>query len=62
MIQFTKGIIYPWKGSQGYSIGRTLSDNNPTRGLVVHNRADVSIGTQSEEVTMQGHWVIETTD
>ena len=25
-IQFTKGIIYPWKGSQGYSIGRTLSD------------------------------------
>ena len=25
-IQFTKGIIYPWKGSQGYWIWRTMSD------------------------------------
>ena len=62
MIQFTKGIIYPWKGSQGYSIGRTLPDNNPTRGLVVYNGADVSIGTLSKEEGMQVHRIIEATD
>ena len=37
------------------------SDNNPAMGLAVHNRSDVSIGTQPEEETMQGDKVIETT-
>ena len=37
------------KGSQGYWIGRTLSDNNPTVDMAIHNGADVSINTQSEE-------------
>ena len=27
---------------------------NPTKDLMVHNRADVSIGTQSEEESRQG--------
>ena len=38
------------------------SDNNPAMGLAVHNGADVSIGTQSEEERMQGGQIIETTD
>ena len=41
---------------------RTLLDDNSTKDLMVHNGADVSIDTQLEEETMQGHWIIETTD
>ena len=41
---------------------RALSDNNPTKDLVVHKGSDVSIGTQPEEERMQGGQVIETTD
>ena len=37
-------------------------DNNPAMGLPVHNGADVSIGTQSEEERMQADHMIETTD
>jgi len=40
---------------------RALSDNNLTKGLVVHKGSDVSIGTQLEEERMQGDQIIETT-
>ena len=30
--------------------------------LMVHKGSDVSIGTQSEEESMQRHWIIETID
>ena len=58
-IQFTKSIMYPRKGSQGYWIRRTLSNNNPIKDLTVHNGADVSIGTQPVEERMQGHQILE---
>ena len=48
--------------SRGFCIQRTLSDDNSSKDLMVHNGADVSIGTQPEEETMQGHWIIEATD
>ena len=35
---------------------------NPTMDRAIHNGADVSIGTQSEEERMQRHQIIETTD
>ena len=35
---------------------------NSTEDLTVHNGADVSIDTQSEEETMQRHFIIETTN
>ena len=34
------------------------SDNNPAMGLAVHNGADMSIGTQSEEERMQRHQIM----
>ena len=37
---------------------RALSDNNPTKDLVVHKGSDVSINVQPEEV-MQGLQIIE---
>ena len=39
---------------------RTLSDNNPTKDLAIHDEIDVSIENQSEEEGMQGHRLIET--
>ena len=60
--------IYQWyyvsgkRTSRGFRIRRTLLDDNSTKDLTVHNGADVSISTQSEEGTMQRHWSIETTD
>ena len=48
--------------SRGFCIQRTLSDDNSTKDLTVHNGADVSIDTQSEEERMQGDQIIETTD
>ena len=48
--------------SRGFCIQRTLSDNNSTKDLTVHNGADASIGTELEEETMQRHWIIEATD
>ena len=30
--------------------------------LMVHKGSDVSIGSQSEEESMQRHWIIETTE
>ena len=35
---------------------------NPTMDLMIHNGADVSIGTLPEEERMQGDQMIETTD
>ena len=60
MIQFTKGIMYQWKISQGDQKRRTLSDNNPTMDRAIHNGADMSIGTQSEKERMQRHRIQET--
>ena len=34
------------------------TDNNPAMGLAVHNEADMSIGTQSEEERMQRHQIM----
>ena len=34
------------------------TDNNPAMGLAVHNRAVVSMGTQSEEERMQRHQIM----
>ena len=41
--------MYQGKNSQGDQMWRTLSDNNPTKDLVVHKGFDTSIGTQLEE-------------
>ena len=38
-----------------------MSNNNPIKDLTVHSGADVSIGTQPEEESMQRPWIIETT-
>ena len=57
-IQFTKGIVYPRKGTQGYWIRRTQSNNNPIKDLVVHKGSDVSISTQPEEERMQQDQII----
>ena len=48
--------------SRGFCIQRTLSNDNLTKDLTAHNGADLSIDTQSEEETMQGDQIIETTD
>ena len=48
--------------SRGFCIQRTLSDDNSTKDPTVHNGANVSIGTQPEEETIQMYWIIETTD
>jgi hypothetical protein len=40
----------------------TLSDNNPTMDRAIHNGADVSIGTQSEDERMQRHRILETSE
>ena len=48
-IQLNKGIMYQGKNSQGDQMWRTLSDNNPTKDLMVHKGSDTSIGTQLEE-------------
>ena len=37
-----------------------MSDNNPTKDLVVHKGSDASIGTQPEEERMQRDRMIET--
>ena len=41
--------MYQGKNSQGDQMWRTLSDNNPTKDLMVHKGSDTSIGTQLEE-------------
>ena len=46
---------------RGFCIRRTLSDDISTKDPTVHSEADVSIGTQPEEETMQMHWIIEAT-
>ena len=45
--------------SRGFCIQGTLSDENSTKDLTVHNGADVSIGTQPVEERMQEHQIIE---
>ena len=55
-------LCIPKRASRGFCIRRTLSDDNSTKGLMVHNGADVSIGTQPEGETMQGDQTIETTE
>ena len=50
------------KNSQGDQMWRTLSDNNPTKDLVVHNGSDMSIGTQPEEEGMQMQQVMESSE
>ena len=52
--------MYQWKILQGDRKRRTLSDNNPTMDRAIHNGADVSIGTHSEEERMQRHRIQET--
>ena len=52
-------LCIPKITSRGFCIRRTLSDDNSTKDLMVHNGADVSIGTQPEEESMQTHWIIE---
>ena len=54
--------MYQVNNSQEFWLWRTLSDNNPAMGMAVHNGADVSIGTQSEEEGMPRLRIIETTD
>ena len=41
---------------------RTLSNNNPTMDLAIHDGVDVSIGNQSEEEGMRRHRLIETSE
>ena len=48
--------------SRGFCIQQTLSDDNSTNDLMVHNEVDVSIATQPVKETMQRHWIIEATD
>ena len=62
MIQFTKGIMYQGKNSQSDQMWRTLSDNNPTKDLMVHKGSDVSIDTQLEEEGMQMQLVMESSE
>ena len=57
-----KALCIKERTSRGFCIRKTLSDDIPTKDPTVHSGADVSIGTQPEEVTMQRHWIIETTD
>ena len=47
-IQLNKGIMYQGKNSQSDQVWRSLSDNNPTKDLMVHKGSDTSIGTQLE--------------
>lgn len=41
---------------------RTLSDNNPTMDLAIHDGVNVSIGNQSEEEGTQRHRLIEASE
>ena len=50
------------KESQEFRSSRTLSDNNPTKDLMVHKGSDVSIGTQPEEERMQMQQVMESSE
>ena len=61
-IQLNKGIMYQGKNSQGDQMWRTLSDNNPTKDLIVHKGSDMSIGTQPEEEGMQMQQVMESSE
>ena len=54
--------MYPRKDSQGDWIWRTLSDNNPTKGLTDRKESIVSIDVQPEEEIMQGHHIIGTAE
>ena len=54
-----KALCIRERTSRGFCIRRTLSDDNSTTGLMVHNGADVSIGTLPVEERMQGHQIIE---
>ena len=54
--------MYPKKSSQCLMNMKDGVEQNPTKDLVVLKGSDVSIGTQSEEDTMQGDQIIETTD
>ena len=68
MVEKAEDTIY----QRHYVLGKELSKVfvnegqfqmiNLTKDLTVHNGADVSIGTQSEEETIQGDQIIETTD
>lgn len=52
--------MYQGNNSQGDWKWKILSDNNPTMDRAIHNEADVSIGTQSEEERMQRRRIRET--
>ena len=64
----SENMIYQWH----YVLGKELLEVfvnegdcwmiNSTKDLTVHNGADVRTDTQSEEETMQRHWIIETVD
>ena len=47
-----KALYIRERTSRGFCIRRTLSDDNSTKDLTVHNGADVSIDAQSEEKTI----------
>jgi hypothetical protein len=48
--------------TKGFENMQERSDNNPPKDLADRIRADVSIGTQSEEEGMQRHQIIETSE
>ena len=52
-------LCIPKRTPRGFCIRRTLLDDNSTKDLMVHNGANVSIGTQPEEERMQGDPIIE---
>ena len=54
--------MYQRKNSQSDQMWRTLSDNNPTKDLMVHKGSDVSIDTQPEEEGMQMQLVMESSE